>query len=402
MPTFMNRRNFIAVGAALAASPSLAVESNAVRKVSIIGHTGRGNFGHGLDTVWLKIPGAEIVGVADADPSGLSGELTKLKLAEAVGFADYREMLAKTKPEFVAVCPRQPDQHLDMTLAAIEAGAKGIYIEKPFCRTPAEADQIIAAADKTGARNAVAQRNRYHPTLAVIDQIIADGNIGKLLEIRGRGKGDRRGGGEDLWVLGSHVLNLIEYFGGAPQTCSANLYIDGKPVTAADVADGNEALGPLAGNEVHARYRLSKGITASFDSIANDDTGNHGFGLQLIGSRGIISIRCDRNPLAHLSIGNPFEPTDQPRRWQAITAAGVDKAETDEQKKLISEVHNHVAPIRDLIESCDSNSDRRPLCDARAARSTVEMVCAVFDSHRQGGAAVKFPLKERGNGLTKL
>ena len=34
--------------------------------------------------------------------------------------------------------------------------------------------------------------------LAVIDQFIADGHIGKILEIRGRGKGDRRGSGESV------------------------------------------------------------------------------------------------------------------------------------------------------------------------------------------------------------
>ena len=402
----MNRRKFIIAGTALAASPSLSLTTRAAasasRKVAVIGHTGRGNFGHGLDTVWLRLPEAEIVGVADADSPGLAKALTTLKLADSAGFTDYREMLAKTQPEFVSVGSRHPDQHLDMTLAAIDAGAKGIYIEKPFCRTPAEADQIITAADQAGAKIAVAHRNRYHPALAAIDQLIADGSIGKLLEIRGRGKGDRRGGGEDLWVLGSHVLNLMEYFGGSPQTCSAEIYADGKPVTAADVVDGNEALGPLAGDEIHARYRLGKGITASFDSIANDDTANHGFGLQLIGSKGIIGIRCDRNPLAHLSVGNPFEPTATPRPWQAITAAGLEAAESDAQKKLIGEVHNHVAPVRDLIECCDGNSDRQPLCDGRAARSVVEMICAVFESHRQGGAAVEFPLKERGNALTKL
>ena len=43
--------------------------------------------------------------------------------------------------------------------------------------------------------------------------------------MRGRGKGDRRGGAEDLWVLGSHVLNLMTYFGGSQrlvrQLCTA-------------------------------------------------------------------------------------------------------------------------------------------------------------------------------------
>jgi hypothetical protein len=33
---------------------------------------------------------------------------------------------------------------------------------------------------------------------------------------------------------------------------------------------------------------------------------------------------------------------------------------------------------------------------------TVEMICSVFESHRQGGKAVAIPLKERGNALAKL
>jgi hypothetical protein len=202
-------------------------------------------------------------------------------------------------------------------------------------------------------------------------------------------------------VLGTHVLNLIDYFGGPAKSCSAVMLQDGKPVTATDVAEGNEALGPLAGDEVHARYVLDKGIIATFDSIANDETKGHGFGLQIVGSAGIVNIRCDRNPLAHFSPGNPFEPTGEPRPWIPVTAAGLDQPESDEQKKQVAEVHNHVAPVRDLIASCAAE-DRQPLCDAQAARRTVEMVTAVFESHRQDGKAVSFPLAERGNALSKL
>jgi hypothetical protein len=34
--------------------------------------------------------------------------------------------------------------------------------------------------------------------------------------------------------------------------------------------------------------------------------------------------------------------------------------------------------------------------------TTVEMVCAVFESHRLGSQAVSFPLKERENSLRNL
>ncbi|MEC9352083.1 MAG: hypothetical protein VYD81_02105 [Planctomycetota bacterium] len=40
-------------------------------RVAIIGRTGKGNYGHGLDTVWKEIKQAEIVAIADESPAGL-------------------------------------------------------------------------------------------------------------------------------------------------------------------------------------------------------------------------------------------------------------------------------------------------------------------------------------------
>lgn len=391
----MKRRTFLGCPSLLIPS-ACAADLRKPRRVAVIGHTGRGNYGHGLDTVWKRISGVEIVAVADANEAGLKTELKKLGLK--AGFTDYKKMLAATRPEFVAIAPRHADQHHDMALAAIESGARGLYVEKPFCRTPAEADSLIAASSKHATRIAVAHRNRYHPTLAQIDKLVESGELGKLLEIRGRGKGDRRGGGEDLWVLGSHVVNLIHYFAGRPKTCSAMLLQDGRPVTGADVRPGAEGLGPLAGNEVHVRYETEKGIAAFYDSIANDDTNAKAYCLQLIGSRGTVTLHIDRDPVAHFTPGNPFGPTSVPRPWIPITTAGVGLPET--QKEKISQVHNHVLAVNDLIDACDKN--RSPLCDIDAAALTIEMICAVFESHRQGGAAVDFPLRERGNALQQL
>jgi predicted dehydrogenase len=284
-----------------------------------------------------------------------------------------------------------------MVLAAIESGAKGIYSEKPFCRSPAEADSLIAAAEKQGATIAVAHRNRYHPALPQIEKLIADGKLGRLLELRGRGKGDRRGGGEDLWVLGCHIMNLIHHFGGKPRTCSAVLLQDGERVTAEDVRPGNEGLGPLAANEVHVRYEMDNGVIAYYDSIANDGTQN-GYCLQIIGSEGIVAIHIDRDPVAHLLPGNPYAIWKEPREWIPITSAGVGVPEPDPD--TIKGVHNHVVAVRDLIDAVDNK--RNPLCDVHDGAITVEMICAAFESHRQNSQAVSFPLKERGNALELL
>tara|TARA_Y100001934_G_scaffold270920_1_gene356602 strand:+ start:490 stop:1782 length:1293 start_codon:yes stop_codon:yes gene_type:complete len=393
----MNRREFLAAtasGVALSSTRSLAAKPR--YRVAVIGHTGRGNYGHGLDTVWLKVPETQIVSVADPDKAGLAKELKTLRVER--GYADYRKMLREVRPDIVAICPRHADQHRDMAVAAAQAGAKGIYIEKPFCRTPAEADEIAAACRKHGTKLGIAHRNRYHPTLKTIEEFVAGGGIGRLLEIRGRGKGDRRGGVEDLWVLGSHVLNMMQYFAGDPVSCSATLLQDGKRVTKADVREGGEGLGLMAGNEVHARYEFSKGIIGTFDSVANNGLKNAGFGMQLIGSNGIVSIRMDRVPLGHLVPGNPFLATAEPRPWIPVSSAGPGKPEPNDQAMV--ETRNHVRPVRDLIAAIEE--DREPLCGLDAAVWTIEMICAVLESHRQDGRSVRFPLKERGNPLAKM
>lgn len=363
------------------------------RRVAVIGHTGRGNYGHGLDTVWQNIPEAEIVAVADADEAGLDKAVAKLKLDR--GFSDYRTMLKETRPEFVSVGPRHPDQHLDMMMAAIESGAKGIYCEKPFCRTPAEADDLIAAAEKRGTKVAVAHRNRYQPALAQITELIESGEMGRLLEIRGKGKGDRRGGGEDLWVLGSHILNLFTYFAGTPQTVSAVMRHEGRLVTPDDVRPGAEGLGPLAADEVRARYEMENGTIAYYDSLAHDGTDPDGYCLQLVGSKGVVTLHIDRTPIAHFTPGNPFQPSAEGRPWLPITTAGVGKPEPNPE--LVRSVHTHELPVRDLIDAVDN--DRPPLCDIHEGAATVEMICGVFQSHREEGRAISFPLVERGNAL---
>ena len=119
----------------------------------MIGHTGRGDFGHELDTMWLNVPGVEVVAVADPVEKGL--EKAKTRLGGVEGFLDFREMLAKVKPDIVSVAPRHVDQHAEMVIAAVEAGARGIYVEKPFSKTLAEADEMIAACEKSGTKLAI-------------------------------------------------------------------------------------------------------------------------------------------------------------------------------------------------------------------------------------------------------
>ena len=397
----MNRRHLLASLPAVLAAPSFAgtAPSPKTYRVAVIGHTGRGNYGHGLDTMWARIPATQIVAVADADEKGRAAAVKKLGLQPEQAHADYHAMLTAVKPDLVAIGPRHIDQHRDMLLAAIHSGAKGIYIEKPFCRSPQEADEVIAAARKAGVKIAVAHRNRYHPVLPRIAQQLKDGAIGRVLEIRARGKEDARGGGLDLWVLGTHLFNIATFFTGAPVACSAAVLQNGRPVTKADVKEGDEGIGPLAGNEVHARFEMTDGTPLFFDSIQNAGEKQAGFGLQIIGTKGILDFRIDREPFAHACLGSPFDPfAKEPRVWQPVTTGGIGQPEpiADLGKQLSS----HEAAGRDLIAAIEEN--RAPLCSAASARETIEMVCAIFESHRLNGQRVPFPLETRVNPLTLL
>ena len=394
---FMNRRHFITTAATAALSLNLqAAEGGAKLRVGLIGQTGRGNYGHGIDSMWATIPSTEIIAIADAEDKGLQGQLKKFKVSK--GYADYHVMLSELKPDIVAIGPRHIDQHRDMCLAAIAAGAKGIYMEKPFCRSLAEADEIIAAAEKTGTKIAVGHRNRYQPVLPVIQGLIKDGAIGTVLELRARGKEDKRGGGLDLWVLGGHVFNLATYFTGKPVACSATVLQDKKLVTKADVKDGDEGIGPLAGNEVHARFETESGIPLFFDSIHDTGTKEAGFGLQIIGNKGIIDMRMDTDPFAQILAGTNLGPTKGKREWTPISMAGIGKPEPD--AALIKKVMPHTLGGEDLLAAIVNNT--QPLCSAYDARTVIEMISAVFESHRLNGQRVDLPLKTRVNPLSLL
>ena len=364
-------------------------------RVAVIGHTGRGNYGHGIDTVWTQFPDrCEVVAVADADEQGRAEAAKRLKAPAA--FADYRQMLDQAKPQIVAIGPRWLDQHRDMVLAAAERGCH-IYMEKPLCRTPAEADQMAAACKQHKVKLALAHQTRYSPRLQAVHDLIAAGDLGTVLELRGRGKEDARGGGEDLWVLGSHVMNLIHHFGGQPTWCFARVEQGGKPVTKADVKEGNEGIGPLAGDSVAAVYGLESGATAHFASRRGMGGGKGRFGLQIFGSKGIVEILTGSLPSVQFLPDPAWSPGRSGARWLPVTSAGIDKPEPLADGGLDG---GNALAVKDLLAAIEVQ-DRDPECSVYEGRITIEMICAVFESHRLR-QPVSFPLKTRENPLSLL
>lgn len=362
-------------------------------RVAVIGSSGRGDYGHGLDIMWKGVRRTQVVAVADDNPAGLQKAAKRLGVDQT--FADYRAMLDRVKPDIVAIALRWIDRHAEMATACAERGIH-MYMEKPFCRTLGEADRVIRVCDMTHSRLALAHVTRYSPRLAKVRELIAGGAIGKVLEYRARGKEDKRGGGEDLWVLGSHVLNLVAILGGKPKWCFATVSQNGRPIQKKDIVNGPEGLGPLAGDDVRATYGLTNGATATFQSVRNAGGNPARFGVQICGSKGIIEILTGYLPDVRLLEDPGWSPGRNPKaKWRPVTSAGVDKPEP-----LANDLEaGNVAAGNDLIAAIEGN--REPLCNAREGRDVVEMILAAFESQRKSGP-VNFPLEIPGHPLQSL
>jgi predicted dehydrogenase len=394
----MKRRDFLAATTFGLAASTAGGRGGATAKadkyrVAIIGRTGGGNYGHGLDVVWNDVPQAEVAAVADPDPKGRAAAAQRAQAPRT--YADYREMLDKERPQIVSVAARWLDCHHDMVLACAEHGCH-VFLEKPMCQDLEQADEMIAALEKQNLKLAIAHQTRYSPALAHAKKAMAKGLLGDILELRGRGKEDARGGGEDLMVLGTHVMDLMRFFAGDPRSCFAQVRANGRPVTKADVREGAEGIGPLAGDEIQALYRFAEPTVGYFAT----DRARHGaaarYGLEIRGTKGILTTTMGAYPETWFVEDPSWQPGRSKAQWKRITSEGIDKPEpvSDPNHRY----GNRLIAL-DLIRAIETGGQPQgSMYDGRAA---LEMILAIYESHRQN-APVPLPLSNRKHPLRFL
>lgn len=353
-------------------------------RAAVIGHTGRGDYGHGLETIFAGRPEVELIALADPDPKGRAS--TAARIGAARQYADYRELLEKEKPQLVSLAMRQADQHHAIALAALKAGAH-LYCEKPFTICPAESDELLAVAAKRQLKIAVAHTMRVAPAVVKLHAAIKDGVIGDLVELRAYGKQDQRAGGKDMMVLGSHLFDLLRLFAGDPLWCNAQVLWQGRDITAADARLVADNVGPVAGDQVFAQFGFAKGVQATFTSAAKlRETVGH-WGIELHGSKGVARIKCDAVTQVFLRRTTGWQAARREDVWEPLAPA-----------TPASAADHMLAPARDWFAAIAQ--DREPVCSGRNGAWAVEMVCAVYQAALQQ-RRVAFPLRERSHPLVR-
>ncbi|MGB0579226.1 MAG: Gfo/Idh/MocA family protein [Limisphaerales bacterium] len=354
-------------------------------KAAIIGHTGRGDYGHELDEIFSDREDLELVALADASETGR--KKTENKLAPIRGYADFRQMLQQAKPDLVCIAPRHADQHKTMALACLEAGAH-ILLDKPFVRDPAEADEILKIAAAENLKVAVAHQMRVAPNVVHLRDVIRGGMIGRLLEIRAWGKQDHRAGGEDMMVLGVHQFDLMRMFAGDPLSCSARVLRDGREFNVDDARIPDENVGPVAGDEIVAHFTFAKGVEATWTSrrALREQVGN--WAIEFQGSAGAARINCSIPPMTFVSRKTPWDTNGRLETWEPLINDPL-RVERDTRYNFRTE---NARVVDDWINAI--RTDGVPICSGANAAAAIEMVMAVYRA-ALAGQRVNLPLKNR-------
>ncbi|TDC53466.1 Gfo/Idh/MocA family oxidoreductase [Jiangella ureilytica] len=143
---------------------------------------------------------------------------------------DWRQLVARDDVGLVDVCT-PGDTHAEIAIAALEAG-KHVLCEKPLANTVAEAEAMVAAAEKaaeSGVRSLVGFTYRRVPAIALARQLVAEGRVGRIHHVRAQYLQDwiadpdvplswrlqkEKAGSGALGDIGAHIIDLTQYITG--------------------------------------------------------------------------------------------------------------------------------------------------------------------------------------------
>ena len=132
-----------------------------------VGVIGVGEHGRNHARQYLRIPGAELVGLYDRDPERLQNAAQELSVPALNSLA---ELLDRTDAVSVVI---PTVAHAEVTREALRAGVD-VLVEKPISRTLAEADAMIVAAQAGNRILQVGHLERFNPAVVTAEQRARD------------------------------------------------------------------------------------------------------------------------------------------------------------------------------------------------------------------------------------
>lgn len=218
--------------------------------------------------------------VAVADAVQATADLRAQELG-AIAYTDFRQLIAEAELDAVDIClPHH--LHRDAIVAAADAGLH-ILCEKPLCLTADQAREVNTAVTSNGVTLMSAHNQLFLPAVAKAKQLLADGVIGTVYEVRTtdsffndfdpatmgwRASAATSGGGE-LIDTGYHPTYLMLHLaGGVPVEATALLsthrlsFMEGEDSAQVLIRFDNGVVGQLVTSWAYAPARSTERFSA--------------------------------------------------------------------------------------------------------------------------------------------
>ncbi|KAF2095788.1 NAD binding Rossmann fold oxidoreductase [Rhizodiscina lignyota] len=151
------------------------------------------------------------------------------------------EELIKDSEVDVVIIGTPPVTHLTLTKQALEAG-KHVVVEKPFCPTAAECDELIKCAKDNDKVLTVFQNRRWDTDFLTLVELLRHESLGRIVEFETHfdrwsphapqgWKGDQNPGQGVVYDLGSHLIDQVVNLFGMPKKITGFIHRQRQPPT---------------------------------------------------------------------------------------------------------------------------------------------------------------------------
>ncbi len=182
----------------------------------------------------------QIVAVTDADASRRTEAIERF---DCMAYQEVNDLLADPAVELVVIA-LPSHLHADLTVAALDAG-KHVVCEKPMATSLADADRMVAAAEKSDHHLTIFQNRRYDAHFHKVRELIDAGTFGRIVQIRiaassfGRRwdwQTQKKFGGGTLNNTGPHFIDLALQLFGEGELAQIYCHLD-RTLTLGDADD---------------------------------------------------------------------------------------------------------------------------------------------------------------------
>jgi predicted dehydrogenase len=292
--------------------------------------------------------------------------------AQVAEYADYRELLKLSKPDIVTIAT-ESGYHPRIAIDCMEAGSH-VICEKPMALSTSDADDMVAAARKTGKKLAVCFQNRFNAPVRRTRDALEAGRFGRMLhgmvqvrwnrneayyaEAPWRGTWELDGG--TLMNQCTHGIDLLQWMMGE----------DAVRVQAAT----RRFLRPIEAEDFGAAIvEFKSGAVGIIEGTADVHPTNLNETLSLFGTSGSVVI-------GGLAV-NKMET------WRFADAETLGDTEQrvltpDEKDPPTVYGFGHAALFRDFAEAVEQG--REPLVNGEAGKKALEIILAIYQSQKTG------------------